>query len=204
MFDLRTTAKSLINLTWASTLVAVILIVIIRIVFIMKNKDEKIYFYREIINLLFLIYILQLFQIVTTNDINLYVGGINLVPFKEMTRYSIGSLGFIKNTLGNIVLFIPYGFFCFYYTKEKRISVGFIVAILASFCIEFVQFLIGRAFDIDDIILNVIGAIIGFLIYKLLFLISKAFNIKKYHIIVDILTFVIIITLIALVGWWLK
>ena len=180
MFDLRTTAKSLINLTWASTLVAVILIVIIRIVFIMKNKDEKIYFYREIINLLFLIYILQLFQIVTTNDINVYVGGINLVPFKEMTRYSIGSLGFIKNTLGNIVLFIPYGFFCFYYTKEKRISVGFIVAILASFCIEFVQFLIGRAFDIDDIILNVLGAIIGFLIYKLLFLISKVFNIKKF------------------------
>ena len=78
------------------------------------------------------------------------------------------------------------------------------MAILASFCIEFVQFLIGRAFDIDDIILNVIGAIIGFLIYKLLFLISKIFNIKKYHIIVDILTFVIIITLIALVGWWLK
>ena len=204
MIDLRTTAKSLISLTWASTLVAVILIVIIRLVFLLKNRDTKVYFYQEILNLIFLIYILQLFQIVTTTDINLYVGGINLIPFKEMMRFPVGSLGFIKNTLGNIVLFIPYGFFCFYYTKEKRINFGILVAILASFCIEFVQFLIGRAFDIDDIILNVLGAIIGFLIYKLLFLISKAFNIKKYHIIVDILTFVIIITLIALVGWWLK
>ena len=33
MIDLRNTAKSLISLTWASTLVAVILIVIIRIIY---------------------------------------------------------------------------------------------------------------------------------------------------------------------------
>ena len=84
MIDLRTTAKSLISLTWASTLVAVILIVIIRLVFLLKNRDTKIYFYQEILNLIFLIYILQLFQIVTTTDINLYVGGINLIPFKEI------------------------------------------------------------------------------------------------------------------------
>ena len=76
MIDLRNTAKSLISLTWASTLVAVILIVIIRIVFLLKNKDTKVYFYQEIFNLIFLIYILQLFQIVTSTDINLYVGGI--------------------------------------------------------------------------------------------------------------------------------
>ena len=204
MIDLRNTAKSLISLTWASTLVAVILIVIIRIVFLLKNKDTKVYFYQEILNLIFLIYILQLFQIVTSTDINLYVGGMNLIPFKEMLRYSVGSLGFIKNTLGNIILFIPYGFFCFYYTKEKRISIGILVSLIASFCIEFVQFLIGRSFDIDDIILNVLGAIMGFLIYKLLFLISKVFNIKKYHIIIDILTFVLVVVLIVLVGWWLK
>ena len=197
MIDLRNTAKSLISLTWASTLVAVILIVIIRIVFLLKNKDTKVYFYQEIFNLIFLIYILQLFQIVTSTDINLYVGGINLIPFKEMFRYSIGSLGFIKNTIGNIVLFIPYGFFCFYYTKEKRISIGILVACIASFCIE-------RSFDIDDIILNVFGAIIGFLLYKLLFLISKIFNIEKYHIVIDILTFILVIVLIVLVGWWLK
>lgn len=204
MIDLRTIAKSLISLTWASTLVAVVLILIIRIVFLIKDKNNKIYFYQEILNLFFLIYILQLFQIVTSTDINLYVGGINLIPFKEMLRYSFGSLGFIKNTIGNIVLFIPYGFFCFYYTKEKRISIGIIISLIASFFIEFVQYLIGRSFDIDDIILNVLGAILGFLIYKFLFFISKTFNIKKYHILVDILTFIIVIILIILVGWWLK
>ena len=140
----------------------------------------------------------------SNQNYNLYVGGINLIPFKEMLRYSIGSLGFIKNTIGNIVLFVPYGFFCFYYTKEKRISIGILVACIASFCIELVQFLIGRSFDIDDIILNVFGAIIGFLLYKLLFFISKIFNIEKYHIVIDILTFILVIVLIVLVGWWLK
>ena len=40
MIDLINTAKSLISLTWASTLVAVILIVIIRIVFLLKNKGH--------------------------------------------------------------------------------------------------------------------------------------------------------------------
>lgn len=30
---------------------------------------------------------------------------------------------------------------------------------------EFIQYYIGRAFDVDDIILNVLGSIIGFMIY---------------------------------------
>ena len=38
---------------------------------------------------------------------------------------------------------------------------------LVSTSIEVIQGYIGRVFDIDDIILNVIGSIIGFLIYKL-------------------------------------
>ena len=41
-------------------------------------------------------------------------------------------------------------------------------------------------------------------VYKLLFLISKIFNIEKYHIVIDILTFILVIVLIVLVGWWLK
>ena len=36
---------------------------------------------------------------------------------------------------------------------------------MSSFIIEYVQLKIGRAFDIDDIILNVIGGLLGYLIY---------------------------------------
>ena len=45
--------------------------------------------------------------------------------------------------------------------------------------IEFVQLNIGRSFDVDDIILNTIGATFGYLIYKI---INKMSIFKKKYI----------------------
>lgn len=39
------------------------------------------------------------------------------------------------------------------------------MSILVSLTIEVVQKYIGRSFDVDDIILNVVGGILGFLVY---------------------------------------
>jgi glycopeptide antibiotics resistance protein len=91
--------------------------------------------------------------------------GSNLVPFKEMTRYSMGSRGFFYNVMGNIALFIPFGFFVSYYIKANKTHQIVLISIITSLTAELIQFKIGRAFDIDDIILNTIGAIIGFLAY---------------------------------------
>ncbi|MBD9097984.1 hypothetical protein EGP98_00030, partial [bacterium] len=60
-----------------------------------------------------MIYILCLFQVVTFQDAT-YNTGNNLIPFKEIFRYSLGSRLFIKNVLGNVVMFMPYGFLCSY------------------------------------------------------------------------------------------
>ena len=62
-------------------------------------------------------------------------------------------------------MFIPYGFFVSYYLKNRKVSTIFILSLIVSATIEFVQLYIGRVFDIDDIILNIIGAITGYLIY---------------------------------------
>ena len=43
-----------------------------------------------------------------------------------------------------------------------------LVSLLSSLTIESVQHYIGRSFDIDDIILNIVGGIIGFLLYTAL------------------------------------
>ena len=43
--------------------------------------------------------------------------------------------------------------------------IAFLLSLLASFTIEVTQLAIGRAFDIDDIILNVVGGMLGFLFY---------------------------------------
>lgn len=40
-----------------------------------------------------------------------------------------------------------------------------LVSIISSTTVEFVQSCIGRSFDVDDILLNAVGALIGFLLY---------------------------------------
>jgi len=125
--------------------------------------SRKFVLHRELLMLVFILYILCLYHVVTMQDIN--YGGINLVPFKEMFRYEIGSYKFIKNIIGNILLFIPYGFFSSYYLNNKKVSTNIMLCLIATFSIEAIQYYIGRVFDIDDIILNVIGGFIGYLLY---------------------------------------
>ena len=106
-----------------------------------------------------------MFTVVTYQDVESY--GNNFTPFKEMFRYTLGSNLFIKNVIGNMVMFMPYGFFTGYFLKINKVSVVLLLSMLVSTSIEVIQGYIGRVFDIHDIILNVIGSIIGFLIYKL-------------------------------------
>lgn len=74
-----------------------------------------------------------------------------------------------KNLMGNILIFIPLGFL---YPLCRKKNVGFfeaLLVILGSSCmIELIQFLFltSRRADVDDVILNLIGGIIGYLIYK--------------------------------------
>ena len=93
------------------------------------------------------------------------ISGINLYLFREMARYSIGSKSFFYNVVGNIILFIPFGFILSYFVKAKKIKHVVIPSFIVSLSAELIQYQIGRAFDVDDILLNTIGALIGFMIY---------------------------------------
>ena len=81
-------------------------------------NNDKFVFYKEFYNLLFIIYILLLYYLLlgTENASS----GMNFTPFKEITRYSIGSKAFFYNVIGNIVLFIPFGYFVSDYLKAKK------------------------------------------------------------------------------------
>lgn len=137
-----------------------------------KSSNEKLVFYKEFSNLLFIIYILLLYELLTRSELN-HMSGYNLVPFTEIFRYPIGSTNFYFNVIGNIVMFIPFGYFISTYIKPKKILPILIVSVISSSTIEFVQLCIGRSFDVDDIILNALGSIIGFLIYVALNAIKK-------------------------------
>lgn len=154
--------NSVLNNVWPTLIICLVVIILMRIFYI-KNSSKKFILHEELILLLFVAYILMLFDLVTSRDI--YLGGTNLTPFKEILRYSIGSENFKKQVLGNIILFIPLGYFVTYYTRIKKISSITLISFLISLTIEMVQKNIGRSFDIDDIILNVVGGILGFLIY---------------------------------------
>ena len=105
-----------------------------------------------------------LFELLTGTE-NSYGSGINNIPFKEIMRYEFGSKMFIYNVLGNILIFVPFGYFISRYVKPKKIFPIIVDALITSVTVETVQLKIGRSFDIDDIILNIAGAIIGYFVY---------------------------------------
>jgi len=96
----------------------------------------------------------------------------NLRLFKEIERFGDvwnvhGSWLALINLFGNVVCFIPFGFFVPFHGKALR-SIVFVTCLtfLFSLLIEVTQlvFKIG-VFDVDDLLLNTIGGFIGYLCY---------------------------------------
>jgi len=98
---------------------------------------------------------------------------VNLILFKTIFNYLGGNESYaiaIQNILGNIFAFGPLGFLVpILFKKCKKVKNIFFISVSVSLSIEIVQLLfnIGSC-DIDDIILNVLGAILGFGVYKVL------------------------------------
>ncbi len=165
------TIQGVVNLTWPMLLISIVILVSFRICYIIK-KGDKFVFYKELLMLSFIIYILCLFQVVTfTDDVTWATN--NFIPFKEIMRYSITSRLFLKNVIGNMVMFLPFGFFISYYLENKKPYLTIILTLIASIAIESVQMAIGRVFDVDDIILNLCGGLLGYGLCYLLYKISE-------------------------------
>ena len=94
------------------------------------------------------------------------------------------------------MLFIPFGFLSSYLLKNRKFSVVTILTLIASLTIEAVQYYIGRVFDIDDIILNLIGGIVGFLIYIGLDAIRSKVKLFRNDTVLDILIIIILVIVI--------
>lgn len=192
------TVSSTLSNTWPMLTLFIAIVVIIRLSRKLINH-EKFIFYKEFYNLLFIIYLLLLYYLLLSTDNA--SSGLNLTPFKEIIRYPITSVQFIYNVIGNIVLFLPFGFFISDFIKAKKTYQILIISALISLTAELIQFKIGRAFDIDDIILNVTGAIIGFLCYKGLRSIKRKLpSFIKNNIFYNLLAIVVLIIMILLFG----
>ena len=166
------------------TCIVGIIYVIICVVIVKRNK-LKIEWLKEIMKLLFTCYLTGLISLVIL-PANFWLdffdgvflgwwdemlpifsfGGFNLVPslIKALSgELTIGS--WVKTMLiGNIAMFLPFGFFLPFVTERVDRKNIFVVAIAVPFIVELLQMVFGRSFDIDDLICNFIGIVAGFFI----------------------------------------
>ena len=94
---------------------------------------------------------------------------INLVPFLYLTDYDVKREALI-NIIGNVSLFIPTGIILpiLYKRLDAFWKVLFAGAGI-SLCIELVQLVLPNSVtDIDDLILNTAGVIIGYIVFSLI------------------------------------
>ena len=95
--------------------------------------------------------------------------GVNLVPFRTIRNYVkySGFLHTMINVFGNIIIFVPFGILLAeIFPKTRNILKILGITFATSFFVEFIQFFIGRSVDIDDLILNLLGSVIGYFIWK--------------------------------------
>ncbi len=150
------------------------------------HSKSKTRFLRVCCHIIFIVYFLLLIKIVlfkyrgflTTFD-KLITGELdgfrsyNVIPFQsiwEFTKLMFSghfSRGF-NNIIGNIFVFAPFGYFVPLLHKKCQkaktvVLAGFCVSLIFEICQYFLY--LGSA-DIDDIMLNLLGVILGFLFFK--------------------------------------
>ncbi|CAA7391687.1 VanZ family protein [Chryseobacterium fistulae] len=107
-----------------------------------------------------------------------------IIPFNTIhyffADHTIQAKKFIINIIGNIFVFSPYGWLGLYIKKFNSITpITFIFLLFITF-IEICQSITGRGVaDVDDIILNTTGMIIGFYTFKF-FKLYNIFNLQVY------------------------
>ena len=87
------------------------------------------------------------------------------------------------NVVGNIAVFIPMGFFISFFLRGR---IGLVKVVLVSIAVllpvEILQILFKvGSFDIDDIILNILGSVLGYAAYKAFKLVVAGYMNRKGH-----------------------
>jgi len=84
----------------------------------------------------------------------------------------------VINVFGNILVFVPFGFFGIVFPKLNNFWILILDFLFAIIIVESLQYFTRLGvFDIDDIILNTLGVAIGFWIYQLF---EKKFNSRRF------------------------
>lgn len=100
------------------------------------------------------------------------------IPFKTISEYLLGGGNVnisLRNLLGNLIGFMPLGFFLpVLSSKFKKLRKIVITSFGTSLTFESVQLIVGvGSFDVDDLIMNTLGAVFGYFAFRSLLYIAK-------------------------------
>lgn len=159
--------------------------VLVRGIYLFRNKKgQSIQLLREFGLLLFVLYltgvasqtIVPEFVIINDQlqavDLGFNPDRINLEPFNKIIETQIlvenGNISYLFiEVFGNICMFIPIGFFLpLLWKRFKNPFLTVFVCLFISFSIETIQLILPRGTDVDDIILNTSGGLIGYILYS--------------------------------------
>lgn len=91
-------------------------------------------------------------------------GSVHLVPFHTVRNYLSGydsAQTIMLYVVGNVVMFLPFGLFV-QLALRRWVALTIVLGVLASVTVEVLQLPIwSRSSDIDDVILNTVGAVVG-------------------------------------------
>ena len=153
----------------AIIIILFVLVLYLPILFVLKRKEKSAIRQLSYIGLfcsLFIIIFATILYVRISLPPKQYF--LNLIPFNWTSDAdAIGQL--VNEKIPNILLFVPLGFFipAVFRTKRKLYKIV-IISFCITFSVEFIQYFIGRLADIDDIITNVLGGIIGYQIFQLI------------------------------------
>lgn len=104
------------------------------------------------------------------------------MPFETISKFfstDVSFYDFFINIICNIFLFVPFGFLGLIFKSFNSIKIILPFFIFAIMVMEFLQTITGRGYgEIDDVILNTTGMLIGFILKKY-FLKNKSAQIIK-------------------------
>jgi len=95
----------------------------------------------------------------------------NLVLFKEIMRFwnyreQLGMFATMANLVGNVLIFLPFGFFMPMASRHRSFFSTVFYSFVLSFIIEISQlFMKVGCFDVDDLLLNTIGGLLGYITF---------------------------------------
>ncbi|HFK1723232.1 MULTISPECIES: VanZ family protein [Bacillus] len=185
-------------------ILAVICYLIVRGILIGTKNKKHVIWWNEIISFLFVVYICMVAAVTLfplpigfPSNIENLKRSVNIIPFTSIIKdiNQIGSaydgdalfmIGLIvRNVGGNILLLMPLGFLAPIlwgkYTKFKNtILLGFAISVSIEL-LQLIESLFSgwaRVIDIDDVICNVLGSILGYCIYKIFLKIATKCNIR--------------------------